>query len=233
MEKIKLKLSRRRIISLAIAIITLVVIVTVLATIFSEPAKKPNQLAVEGINNTLTATSYYYTSQSTLHIGSESQVYSNIEGYYAGNAHHAWGTILNSKVDVYQIENTLYIQDSLTGSWQKIENNDFETTASLFAEINPTSNLQITEIGECTYDKKEKINGTNCQIIYCKPTLANEWIEEYFKDIKYTLWVSCNNPRIMQAKITGTTSYGNTSGTLEIIINFDEYGKDFKITAPI
>jgi|GEM_PF-1513786 len=193
----------------------------------------PQQLLNTALANTFSANTYTFKSKSVLYMAGEERVFSVLQGEKSGENRHIQGSILGTDVNIYNINDTIYQQDPVGGSWNVVENKDLASLALLITETDPEENYRFKDIGEVNYLGKEKIEGENTRKIEFYPVLEDEWIERYFKDITFTLWVSGgSNPHIVKAVISGV-SKENSDAKLVIENYFADLGEDITIATPL
>lgn len=162
----------------------------------------PEELLTDAINNTLEAKSYQFHTISTITIDGTGKVFSNIKGERADtNIFHVSGSMLGTEIDVYQINDTTYRLDPLTKKWIVTENNSLLRESLLMAELNPLSNFYFQELLSTNYLGKEKINGHKLYKIECTPKINNKWLDGYFKDLKYLIWIDKKDCTIKKATV--------------------------------
>jgi len=193
----------------------------------------PNELFDKALSNTFSANTYNFKSKSVLNIAGEERVFSVLEGEKAGNNRHIQGSILGTDVNIYNIDDTIYQQDPVGRTWNVVENKDLAALALLITETDPEKNYRFKDIGEVSYLGKEKIEGVNTKKIEFYPVLEDEWIERYFKDITFTLWISNgSHPYIVKAVISGV-SKENSDAKLVIENYFSDLNKEITIQTPL
>lgn len=192
----------------------------------------PKELLNEALSNTFSANTYNFKSKSVLNMAGEERIFSVLEGEKAGNNRHIQGSILGTDVNIYNIDDTIYQQDPVGGTWNVVKNKDLAALALLITETDPEENYRFKDIGEVIYLGKEKVEEANTRKIEFYPVLEDEWIERYFKDITFTLWVSNGSrPYIVKAVISGV-SKENSEAKLVIENYFSDLNKEITIQTP-
>lgn len=193
----------------------------------------PGELLNKALSNTFSANTYNFKSKSVLNMAGEERIFSVLEGEKAGNNRHIQGSILGTDVNIYNINDTIYQKDPVGGGWNVVENKDLASLALLITETDPEENYRFKDIGEVSYLGKEKIEGVNTRKIEFYPLLEDEWIERYFKDITFTLWISNGvRPYIVKAVISGV-SKENSEAKLVIENYFGDLNKQINIQSPL
>ncbi len=184
------------------------------------------------LNNTFDAQTYSFTTQSTIYLDGASRLFCDLQGRVSGANHHISGEVLGSAVNIYFVDNSIYQQSALNLSWRQIDNADFADAVALLNEISPQINFNFRQIGAASYLGKEEIDGQIRQIISFEPIMANTWIDQYFRDIKITLWLDQKGEFIKQAEIAAIANE-NPSVSLLIKNSFDNFNQEMIITAPL
>ncbi|MEL7566092.1 MAG: hypothetical protein AAGU27_14565 [Dehalobacterium sp.] len=218
-----------------ILIIALIILIAFAGTVYLQESIQiiPEELLNTAINNTLEAKSYQFHTKSTITIDGEDKIFSDISGERAdANTFHVTGSMLGTEIDVYQINDTTYRLDSITKKWIITENNSLLRESLLMAELNPLSNFYFKELLSANYLGKEKIAGHKLYKIECTPKINNKWLDGYFKDLKYIIWIDRKEKTIRKATVTALSKEKETS-SLTVEVELDNYNKEFKIQPPV
>lgn len=193
----------------------------------------PEELLNTAINNTLEAKSYQFHTRSTITIQGEDKVFSDISGERAdAQTFHVVGSMLGTEINVYQINDTTYRLDAITNKWIVTENNSLLRESLLMAELNPLSNFYFKELISTNYLGKEKVDGRKMHKIECTPKINNKWLDGYFKDLKYIIWIDRKDKVIRKAKVTAL-SKEKESSSLTVEVEFKNFNKEFNIQPPM
>lgn len=217
-----------------ILIMALIILAVFAGTVYLQETTKiiPEDLLNTAITNTLEAESYQFHTKSTITIDGENKVFSDISGERAdANTFHVAGSMLGTDINVYQINDTTYRLDSITNKWIITENNSLLRESLLMAELNPLSNFYFKELVSADYLGKEKIDGHKMYKIECVPKINNKWLDGYFKDLKYIIWID-KNKTIKKATVTAI-SKEKESSSLTVEVELDHFNKEFKIQPPV
>jgi len=230
------KTAGRKIFSLRNAIILVFILfLIVFGTAYYKENTKivPEDLLTEAINNTLAAEAYRFKTKSVITINGEEKVFSDLSGEKADqNTFHVTGSMLGTDINVYQINETTYRLDPITQKWIVTENNSLLKESLLMAELNPLSNFYFTELISASYLGKEKVNKRKLYKLECVPRIKNKWLENYFKDLKYTVWVDKKDKMIKKATVSAK-SKENESGSLTVDVELYDFGQKIKIEPPL
>ena len=203
------------------------------AAIHVPPETKVN----EAIANSVNAESYRFTLTSKLTVNAQERLFSVIQGEKSkDNAYHIQGTILGTEVNIYQIGDTTYRQDPIDQKWTVIEKTDMAKESLLLSELNPISNFYFNEIGPITPLEKDKTNRAEKKLgrkYAITPELANHWLEAYFTDMTYEIWVSKKEPYYLEKAIITAASKSNKENLLTMEIEFSDFNAPITITQPV
>ena len=203
------------------------------AAIHVPPETRVNQ----GIANSVNAASYRFTLTSKLHINGQEKLFSIIQGEKSqDNAYHIQGAILGTEVNIYQIGDTTYRQDPIDYKWTVIEKTNMEKESLLLSELNPIANFYFNEIGPIASLEKEKNNKEEKKLgmkYALTPELANHWLEAYFTDMTYEIWISKKEPYYLEKAIISAASKQNKDNRLTMEITFSDFNTPIAITQPV
>ena len=216
------------------ALIAISVIAAVLITVTRNKSDiNYAELLNTALGNTFNCETYRYTSESKMHIGAEEKYFSAIEGVRAGaSARQLKGDILGRAIEIIYLDGKIYRKDASDAAWRLLGVGELSDAANLINELEPVNNFRFETVGEITVIGKEKIDGKSCVIIEFYPTIADKWIPRYFKEIKYTVWITPNNPYILKATVSAISVENETAG-LNISMSFSDFNSKIIITAPI
>lgn len=203
------------------------------AAVHISPETRVNQ----GIINSVNAESYRFTLASKLTVGSQEKLFSVIQGEKSkDNAYHIQGTILGTEVNIYQIGDITYRQDPIDHKWTVIEKTNMEKESLLISELNPIANFYFNEIGPITPLEKEKNNKEEKKLgmkYALSPELANHWLEAYFTDMTYEIYISKKEPYYLTKAIITAVSKSNKENRLTMEITFSDFNAPITITQPV
>ena len=191
-------------------------------------------LTENAIQNNLQSDTYRFKTQSILHIGSEERCFTDLSGEKAGaRDRHIQGVLVGTEIDMYYIDGVMYRKDSINGEWVALSVGELENAVNIMNEIEPAINFALQDIGVVTDCGREKFNGENCYVVSFMPQLSDEWVQTYFGNIEYKLWIAGKKePRILKAVISGD-SLENPQAGLTMYLEYSDYGADIVLEAPI
>lgn len=214
----------------------IIVLILILAAIFKffpvfqQSAANPQETAENAVAGLTQTPALSFSTISQLNINEKNREYGNITGEFLQNGDfHICGDILGSKLDLYQLDDTTYRLDNVTGSWQKTSENPEIYDTALFNETNPLAQFDFADFGTV-----EEIN-TQEKNLYCfrfVPKLKSDSISKYFTDITYTIY--CNREgKLTKSVVNGKLTNNSVSGQLTITTEFTPLPDDYQLEAPI
>jgi hypothetical protein len=226
-------LNPRRIIICAAVLLAALALFFSISYLWEQAKVVPEELLNTSINNTLKSQSYKFHTKSTITLDGEDKVFSDLYGEKASDRiFHVTGSMLGTDIDVYQVENTTYRMDPMTKRWIVIEDNSVLQESLLMAELNPLSNFYFKDLISASYLGKEKVNKRKTYKIQCIPQIKNKWLDNYFKDLNYTIWVDKKDSLIKKAVVNARSKEKET-GSLKVEVELWDYGKEIEIKAAV
>ncbi len=174
-------------------------------------------MARQALDNTL-GLPVAYTSDTTLTLPDRTLEYGEVNGIQdaAGNQ-YLTGEILGDPVAIYYFGQDEYVQDPFTGQWRLIAKRDPLLPEA--PDLSPLSNFDVSRVGSCEiletsgpfYNRVYHVSGS--------VTPDNQWINDNFQEITYSLWIRSKDAFVEKAVITAKTSYEEVTGILRIAID--------------
>ncbi|HAA90752.1 MAG TPA: hypothetical protein DCE07_09335 [Peptococcaceae bacterium] len=192
---------------------------------------EPGPLVEEVLQDALRASYYRYQISAEFEIEGRKQKWSQVVGEKSGNNFHIKGNILGTPVDIYQIGMKTYSCDPVSERWVILEGNDLSGEQMFMAEINPLKNFRFKRIGEPQLVGIEKMGKKKCWVIEFSPQVENDYLEAWWQNFTYRLWIDRKNHQLVQAKVTAENK--NSPGSfLSLVITFQDFHKKFEIKPP-
>jgi hypothetical protein len=191
----------------------------------------PEELLAKTLDKTLAATSYSYSVKLEMTTNGEKRELTNISGIKANETDfYIHGEMYESQVEIYQFADSTYQKDPVSGKWMKFPSSvtDMEL---LMTEINPMVNFQFSQYSQISFEGIEKLNNGKKYVLKLKPKINNKFLEIYWENFEYTLWVDKGDKYISQAAITAS-NIKNPQNSLTLIIALDDFNKDFSLEKP-
>ena len=193
----------------------------------------PEQRVAEALHYAVQAPAYRYTSEAVrVHDGKE-QVVTTLNGEKNGDAVHLYGRadVLDTMIDIYQIGDTFYRQDIVSGRWMQMTGQNIAATEYLIQEINPLGCLQIAETARVIVQEKEKLNGKACKKYQVHTSGTDTFLASAWSEYYYTLWIDKKH-RLQQVEIIAD-DHENSAEQLRLTVQFDWDSEVPEITAPV
>jgi len=98
-------------------------------------------------------------------------------------------------------------------------------------EINPLSNFSFSEVNDIVYLGKEKIGKRKYYVITCKPVVKNTFMEKYWQDFSYRLWIDKRSRRIVKAQVNAK-NIKDPKDLINISLVLYDFNKNIAIEPP-
>ncbi len=174
---------------------------------------------------------YRYNLKSGFAVEGREEVISEVEGEKSGAKTHIKGEMVNTPVDIYYIDRTIYNYDSLSEKWLIIESDTTNSEELLISELNPLSNFRIRAPGTVEKIGFEKIDGTECLVAACKTGVKNELLDNFWQDFDYQFWIDYNKGLIKKARVEAKNK-DSFETILKIEVVFEDINKKIGIEKP-
>ena len=136
-----------------------------------------------------------------------------------------------AKSILYYLDQTIYNYDSFSKKWLVIDSGTTSSEDLLISELNPLSNFRFQTIDAVEKVQFEEIDGADCLLVKCHPTVESQLMESLWKDFEYLIWIDYKHSTIPKAHLTAANKSSNNT-TLEITVGFSDFGKKMEIKAP-
>lgn len=185
----------------------------------------------DALNNMAANNSFRYSLQSEFTVDDRREVISEVEGEKQLGNTHIKGEMVNTPVDIYYLDQTIYNYDSFSKKWLVIDSGTSNSEELLISELNPLSNFRFKDVNQVEKVKFETVDGADCLLVKCRPSVESQLLENLWKDFEYLIWVDYRNSNIRKAILTATNKR-NDKTNLEIKVGFSDFGKNIEIKAP-
>jgi glutamine synthetase len=132
-------------------------------------------------------TEYRYSLKSGFNVEGREEVISQVEGEKSQGKTHIKGEMVNTPVDIYYINRSIYNYDSASEKWLIIESDSSNAEELLISELNPLSNFRIRAPATVEKVGFEKINGTECLVAACETGVQSELLEKQIQMIDFKM----------------------------------------------
>ncbi|MGI5922069.1 MAG: hypothetical protein ACOX6I_10080 [Syntrophomonadaceae bacterium] len=190
------------------------------------------QLELQESLKTMTAVkSYRYSLKSTFTVDGRREVISEVQGEKDNYDTHIKGEMVNTPVDIYYLDSTIYNYDSFSKKWLVIESNTHNSEELLISELNPLSNFRFKSIRNVKKLYFDQIGDEEYLVVSCNPSIESQLLETMWKDFEYKLWIEYKQNYIKKASLTATNKQ-NQKTKLEIKVDIFDIGKRIDIKPP-
>lgn len=193
----------------------------------------PEQVVGEAMMYAAEAPMYRYTSEAIRIADGAELLLSRMNGQKNGENVHLSGSVdvVDSKLDVYQIGDTFYRQDIVSGSWMKMTGQNLEATEYLLQEINPLGCLILPAGAEVTELEKEKVNDVKCRKFQIRASGEASYLTTVWNEFYYTVWIDKQH-RLQKAEMIAG-DHEHYDGQLKLDVLFDWDTPVEEIQAPV
>ncbi len=192
---------------------------------------EPGMELQTALNNMLGSESFRYKLYSGFSVDERKEVISRVEGEKQAGNTHIKGEMVNTPVDIYYINRTIYNYDSQSKKWLVIESGTTNSEELLISELNPLANFRFNNVNQVDKVGFEIVDGAECLVVNCRPTVESQFMENLWKDFDYLIWVDYHDDIIRKAVLTAINK-NNAKTSLEVQVEFSDFGKKIEITAP-
>lgn len=220
-------------------IILVLAILCIMGLICARPAREyyiksqlePQVEVNKALKRMSTVKSYEYSLSSTFTVDQRKEVISRVVGEKNGENTHIKGEMVNTAVDIYYINNTIYNLDSFSHKWLVIPSNTKNSEELLISELNPLSNFRFKAVNTVEKLGFEKVDGSECLMVSCHPSIESQLLETMWKDFEYRLWIDYKTSLLRKAVLTATNQQ-NEKTRLELQVEFKNLDKPCRISPP-
>lgn len=190
----------------------------------------PEELLPEAINKTTSVNAYRYEVALKLDLNGEDRVLSHVKGERNGEEFHLKGVIAAQDVEVYYVDNTVYMKDSTSDRWMTNYAGEIFQQDLFMVEINPIDSLNYKSLDNIVYLGTEKKNSPAYVMEY-NPIVKNEMLNTYWRDFKYRVWINKSFKRINKVEVFADHRDNPQNGLHMQLVLYDMQ-KQIKIEAP-
>lgn len=149
----------------------------------------PRTELMEASQNTAKAKAFRYTLNSGFTVDERKEVISRVVGEKSRGNTHVKGEMVNTPVDIYYIDRTIYNYDTFSKHWLEIDGGTSQAEELMISELNPLSNFRFKDVSKVEKQGFEKIDGAECLVVKCSPTVESKLLETRWMDFEYRLWI--------------------------------------------
>lgn len=175
--------------------------------------------------------SFRYELHSGFTVDDRKEVISTVVGEKDHGNTHIKGEMVNTPVDIYYIDRTIYNYDTFSKHWLEIDSGTSQAEELLISELNPLSNFRFRDVGKVEKLGFEKIDGAECLVVKCNPTVESQLLETRWKDFEYRLWIDYNKNWIRKGELKACNKKtGKTRLNIEVTLK--DFNESMEIKPP-
>lgn len=191
----------------------------------------PQVELVNSIQKMAQVKSYRYVLKSGFTVDGREEVISEVEGEKEQGNTHLKGEMVNTPVDIYYIDRTIYNYDSFSDKWLVIDSGTANSEELLISELNPLSNFRFKNISAVKKVGFELVDGTECLVVSCQPSVESQLLESLWSDFDYQLWIDYKQQVIRKAALQAVNKQTPTT-RLSIAVEFYDIDQPIEIKPP-
>ncbi|HPF43851.1 MAG TPA: hypothetical protein PKV15_04075 [Syntrophomonadaceae bacterium] len=185
----------------------------------------------ESANNMLALKSYRYELKSGFTVEQREEVISNVSGEKEAGKTHIKGEMVNTEIDIYYIDRTIYNYDSLSDKWLVIESSTNSSEELLISELNPLSNFSFKQVDAAEKIGFEKVDGRECLVVKCQPDIESKLLETLWQNFEYQMWIDYQDKIVRKAVLSAVNQRSPTT-VLKIEAHFYDFDERISIDPP-
>ncbi len=211
---------------LAVAVVV-VLAFWVLKGFIPAPGVEKEALLAEALEKTRASESYRFRINSRLETpGEEPRYFSKVEGAtVVPDRTYIKGTLINSPIELVQIDDTTYMRDQITDKWLVLKGNRLAQSELFITELNPLSVFNFKDVPEILYEGRDGRIGRTNEILEFSPMVMNPFLEMQFTDFDYRLWIDSRDHLITRAQVSAESKSAKGQRLLVEIELWDHNGK--------
>jgi hypothetical protein len=216
----------------------LLIFVLLYGTVFlyQEVNKLPPQEAVkQSLLNTLQAQSYRFQVVASRSFEGKETLLSDLHGEKSSQGIYLQGTLplIKADVEIYHLGDTIYRRDPFTKGWVVIPTGGRVGIEQLIAELNPLGIFDFSDDNfTVRYTGTEKVGKKKCWVYEVMTKGENKYLELFWQDFNYILWVDKKEKFIRRAQISAEHR-DNSQHSLKIVFTLDDYNLPLELKPPV
>ncbi|MEG1477887.1 MAG: hypothetical protein RSC20_00015 [Clostridiales bacterium] len=184
------------------------------------------------INNLSHRESYRFSLSSKLQLNNYNTAKTIIAGERDKNKNlHIWGKIMDTELEMYQIDQSQYRYNSKAKQWVIWKNYPLNTEPLLLMEILPETNFSSLAMKKQTYLGKEISHGKIYHIYEIILQEDSHIASEFFGNFSYKVYIEAKSKEIVKTTIKAINKK-NAINTLAIKIEFFDINDTFTLSPP-
>lgn len=192
----------------------------------------PEELIIQALDTTNAVTSYRFRLEAYLEADGGRIEVSRVNGERSQEGDlHLWGKMTGQEVDVYQIRDTTYFKDALSGRWMVTPGNSPLQQELFMAEVNPLSILKITRIKELQYKGRQKNMPGRPYLLLLRPEINNRLLNAYWENFQYKLLIERGSNYIRRVELVANHRQ-KPEDMLNMVLELYDFNKRITIKPP-
>jgi len=185
----------------------------------------------ESTNNMQELKSYRYEMKSGFTVEQREEVISEVSGEKEAGKTHIKGEMVNTEIDIYYIDRTIYNYDSFSDKWLVIESSTNSSEELLISELNPWSNFSFKQVDAAEKTGFEKVDGIECLVVKCQPAIENQLLETLWQNFEYQMWIDYED-RMLRKAVLSAVNQQSPATVLKIEVHFYDFNERMSIDPP-
>jgi hypothetical protein len=195
----------------------------------------PDEAVKQSLTKTLNAETYRFKVTAKRSQDGQEAVISEISGEKSLDGVHLQGSLplIKAEVEIIHLGDQLYRKDIYTKKWVTVPAEGRIGLEQLITELNPLSVFKFTDGSfEVKEAGKEKVAGQTCRVYEIMTKGENKYLQLFWQDFNYILWVDKKDGLLRQARISGEHRE-MVNHTLSIEVLFFDYHVPFELKPPL
>lgn len=203
---------------------------------YKEINKLPPQEAVKlSLFNTLQAQSYRFQVRASRSLEGQETLLSDLHGEKSRQGIYLRGLVplIKADVEIYHIGDTIYRRDPFTKGWVVVPTGGRVGIEQLITELNPLGVFNFPDDNfVAKYVGTERVGRKKCRVYEVMTRGENKYLELFWQDFNYILWVDKKEGFIRQAQISAEHR-DNSQHTLKVVLSLRDYNVPIELKPPV
>lgn len=195
----------------------------------------PDEAVKQSLTKTLNAETYRFKVTAKRSQDGQEAVISEISGEKSLDGVYLQGSLplIKAEVEIIHLGDQLYRKDVYTKKWVTVPAEGRIGLEQLITELNPLSVFKFTDGSfEVKEAGKEKVDGQTCRVYEIMTKGENKYLQLFWQDFNYILWVDKKDGLLRQARISAEhREMVNHSLSIEVL--FFDYHVPFELKPPL
>jgi hypothetical protein len=204
--------------------------------LYQEINKLPPAEAVkQSLLNTWHAQSYRFRVTASRSLAGQEMLLSDLQGEKSSQGIYLQGSLplIKADVEIYHLGDNIYRRDPFTKGWVVVPAGGRVGIEQLIAELNPLSVFNFVEDNfTAKYVGTERVVGKKCRVYELMTKGENKYLELFWQDFNYILWVDKKEGLIRQAQISAEHR-DNSQHNLKIVLWLSDFNVPIELKPPV